>query len=175
MCLGCSPSVKIGEFFYYCILVHRLRKLKTLEFIVFEWFERMEPNNTTLYDPRIRSKPVHPWVSAKIFSGGATSKFRLFFSGCWRCSVKGLLQTLCPFYPITLVCVGWTSILYLLSVDCNVFSTSAIRNAFSFHNVPNIHFLERFLLISHSSAKEHTRWKIKKARHSRKTVSSNEQ
>jgi len=35
MFLGCSPSVKSAEHFDYCVLVHRLRKLTTLEFIVF--------------------------------------------------------------------------------------------------------------------------------------------
>ena len=31
----------------------------------------------------------------------------------------------------------------------NVFYTSAIRYAFSFHKLPNIHFFEHFLQISH--------------------------
>jgi len=39
-----------------------LMKLTTLAFIVFEWLKRIETNSTTLYDPRIRSKSVHPWT-----------------------------------------------------------------------------------------------------------------
>ena len=40
--------------------LYRLEKLITLAFIVFEWLKIIEPNSTTLCDPRIRSKSVHP-------------------------------------------------------------------------------------------------------------------
>ena len=46
-----------------------------------------------------------------------------------------------------LVCIGLTSI---LSFVWNGFYTSAIRNAFSFHKPPKIHFIEHFLQISHN-------------------------
>jgi len=47
--------------------VHRLRKLTTVAFIVFEQLKRIEPNSTTLYDPRTKSKAVHPWSQQKFF------------------------------------------------------------------------------------------------------------
>jgi len=79
----------------YC----RLRKLTTLAFNVFEWLERIEPNSTALYDQRIRSKSVHPWASAEIFLGEATSKFCLSFSDCWRYNANKRLQNALPFLP----------------------------------------------------------------------------
>jgi len=36
----------------------------------FELLERTEPNSTTFYDPRIRSKSVHRWASAEFFQVG---------------------------------------------------------------------------------------------------------
>jgi len=59
-----------------------------LAFIVFKWLKRIEANSTTLYDPRIRSKSVHPWAPVQIISWGATSKFCLSFSGCWQCNAN---------------------------------------------------------------------------------------
>jgi len=61
-----------------------------------------------------------------------------------------------------------------------VFYTSAvIRNAFSFHKLPNIHFCQHFLQISHSLITINDQINIsgektKEVRHSRKTVSNNE-
>jgi len=84
---GCSPSVKIAEHLITAFSrLHTLRKLTTLEFIVFEWFEKIVPNSTTFYDPRMRSESVHLQASAENFSGGATSKLCLSFSSCWRSS-----------------------------------------------------------------------------------------
>jgi len=59
-------------------LVYRLRKLTTLAFMVFEWLTRIEPNSTTLYDPK---NSVHQLASAEIFPDGATSTFCLSFLG----------------------------------------------------------------------------------------------
>jgi len=123
--------------FWLLRLVHKLRKLKTLEFTVFEWFERIEPNSITLYDPRIRSKSVHPWASAKFFQGGKNLiLFRLLTMQCkWTFTKRFTVST-------SLICAEWTSILNLLSK--NVFSTPAIRNAISFHKLPNINFSSTF-------------------------------
>ena len=101
MFLGCSPRVKIVEilvtlFSIYC----RLRKLTTLAFIVFEWRKRIEPNSTTLYDPRVRSKSVQPRASAEIFLGVETSTFCLSISGCWRCNANARSQNALPFLPL---------------------------------------------------------------------------
>jgi len=40
---------------------------------------RIEPNSTTLYNPRIRSKSVHPWASAEIFPGGKAEILLILF------------------------------------------------------------------------------------------------
>jgi len=53
-------------------------------------------------------------------------------------------KTLYPFYPISLRWLMLNSQFFVW----NIFSTSAIRNAFSFHELPNIHFFEQFLQIS---------------------------
>ena len=37
------------------------------------------------------------WASAEIFPGGATSKFYLSFSSCWRCNVNERSQNALPF------------------------------------------------------------------------------
>jgi len=50
-------------------------------------------------------------------------------------------KTLYPLYPISLC---WLKINSQSFVE-NVFYTSAIRNALSFHELPNIHFFEHFL------------------------------
>jgi len=144
--LGCSPRVRNVERFDYCVY-YRFRKLTTLAFIAFEWLKGIEPNRITFSDPRIRSKPVHPRASVDIFQGGATSKFCLSFSGCWRCSASGYSQNALPFLPISLCWLNLNS----QSFVWNVFYTSAIRNAFSiFHKLSNIHFFEHFLEISHN-------------------------
>jgi len=83
--------------FWLLRLVYRLRKLTTLALIVFEWLKRIEANSTTFYDPRIRSKSVHPWASAEIFPMKTSSKYCLSFSGCWRCNANGRSQNALPF------------------------------------------------------------------------------
>ena len=65
--------------------------------------------------------------------------FRLLTMQC-----KWTFTNLYPFYPIGLC---WL-ILNSQSFVSNVFYTSAIRNAFSFHKLPDIHFFEHFLQIS---------------------------
>jgi len=116
-----------------------------LAFIVFVWLTWIESNSTTLYDPRIRSKSNSSMGVRRNFSrGGETSKFCLSFSGCWRCNVNGRSQNALSFYPISLCWLNLNSQYFVW----NVFCTSAIRNAFSFHKLSNIHFCERFLQIS---------------------------
>jgi len=53
-------------------------------------------------------------------------------------------KTLYPFYPSYLCWLNLVS----QSFVWNVFYTSAIRSAFSFHKLPNIHFFEHFQQIS---------------------------
>jgi len=125
--------------------VYRLGKLTTLACIVFEWLKRIEPKSTTFNYPRISSKSMHPWASAEIFQRGATSKFCLSFSGCWRRNANGRSQNSLPYlYPISLCWLNLNSQYFVW----NVFYNSAIRNAFSFHKLPNIHFFKHFLQIS---------------------------
>ena len=59
-----------------------------------------------------------------------------------------LHKTLYPFYAISLCWLNLNS----QSFVSNVFYTSAIRNALSFHTLPNIHCFEHFLVlqISHN-------------------------
>ena len=69
-------------------------------------------------------------------------------------------KTIYPFYPISLCWLNLNS----QSFVWNVFYTSAIRNVFSFHKLPNIHFFENFLQICHdlriiSTAR--TTWAVK--------------
>jgi len=56
-----------------------------------------------------------------------------------------------------------------------VFYTSAIRNAFAFNKLPNIHFCEHFLQIIHNlriiKAQININGEKQEVRHSRKTVS----
>ena len=54
--------------FWLLRLVYRSGKLVTLAFIIFEWLKRIETNSTALYDPRIRSKSVHPVDVRRTFS-----------------------------------------------------------------------------------------------------------
>jgi len=65
MFLGCSSRVKILELF----------DLTTLALIVFEWLKRVEPNSAPFYNQIIRSKLMHPWASAAMFSIKTTQNF----------------------------------------------------------------------------------------------------
>jgi len=86
--------------FWLLRLVYRSGKLTTFALIVFEWLKIIEPNSTTLYDPRFRSKSVYPMGVRRNFSRvEATSKFCLFFTGCWRCNANGCSQNALPFLP----------------------------------------------------------------------------
>ena len=161
--------------FWLLRLVYRLRKLTTLVFTVFEWLERTEPNGTTLYDPRIRLK-----------SGSASISVRRNFSRTQRQNFTYPLQvaddamqmdvhkTLYRFYSISLCRLNLKS----QSFVWNLFCTSAIRYAFSFHKLPNIIFwalsTNKSYFKNNQRPEQHNRGKNKKFRHSRKTLSSNE-
>jgi len=119
--------------FWLLRLRYTLRKLTTLAFKVLSDLKSIEPNSTTLYDRRID-------ISAsmgvrRIFSRGATPKFCLSFSGCWRCNTNGRSQNALSFLPISLCWVNLNTQFFVW----NVFCTSAIRNTFYFHKHPNIH------------------------------------
>ena len=80
------------------------------------------------------------------FSRGVTSKFAYPFQVSddakkWTFTKRFTLST-------PLVCAGLN--LNFQYFVWNVFYTSAIRNAFSFRKLPNIHFFAHFLLISHN-------------------------
>jgi len=125
-------------------LVYRLWKLTTSAFIVFDWLKRIEPISITLYDPRIRSKPVHPWASAELFPKGVEILLILFRLLTMQCIV--VHKTLHPFYPISLCWLDLNS----QSFVWNAFYTSAIRMLFLFYKLPDIHFSEHYLQISHN-------------------------
>ena len=115
-------------------LIYRLRTLTTLEFIVFEWLQRVEPNSTTLYDRRIEicaSMGVLRFFSR----GGQHRNFAYPFQVADDAMQMDVYKTLCTFYPISLCWLNLNS----QSFVWNVFYTSAIRNTFSFHKHLNIH------------------------------------
>jgi len=133
-------------------------KLTTSALTVFDWLKRIESieNGTTISTMLKQSAPyfmtqeldrnqcIHGRPQ-KIFQG-ATSKFFLSSSGCWRCNANGRSQNALPFYPISLCWLDLNS----QSFVWNVFYTSSIRNAFSFNELPNIHLWEHYLQISHN-------------------------
>jgi len=107
-------------------LVYGLRKLTGLAFIVFEWLKRIEAWSTTLYEPRIRSKSVHPWAPTKMFPCGQRRNYAYPFQTAGNAMQMDVHKTRYPFYQ--LVCTGWTSILNLLS---EMFSSFGYQKCFS--------------------------------------------
>jgi len=74
-----------------------------LAIIVSERLERMEPNSTTLYDPIIRSKSVHPLASAENSPGrGQRRNFVYLFQFADDAVQMDVHKTLYPFYSISL-------------------------------------------------------------------------
>jgi len=131
--LGCSPRVKIVELFYHCVWHIRSGKLVTLAFIVFEWLKKFEPNSTALYDPKIRSKSLHPVDVSRNFSRvGQRPNFAYPLQVTDDAMQMDVHKTLYPFYPISLCWLNLNS----QSVVWNIFCTSASRNAFLFINCP---------------------------------------
>jgi len=114
--------------------------------LAFEWLKIIEPNSTTLCYPRIKSKSVHPWASGEIFAVGQRWNFAYPFQVSHDAMQMDVHIMLYPFYSISLCWLNLNSQSFVL----NVFHTSGIRNAFSFHKLPNIHFFEHFLQISHN-------------------------
>ena len=90
MFLGCSLSLKIVELFDYCVLYIGWGNWQLWHL---SFFSGLKELNQTELRFRIRSKSVHPWVSAGIFPMKTTSKFCLSFSGCWRCDVMDVYKT----------------------------------------------------------------------------------
>ena len=106
-------------------------------------------------------------ASAEIFQEGTTLKLWLAypFQVADNAMQMDVHETLHPFFP-TSSC--WLSFNYQYFV-WNVFYTSAIRNGFSFHKLPNIHLFEHFLQIEFNNnqrPEQHERWANKKGRHS---------
>ena len=116
--------------FWLLCLAYKLRKLTTLAIIVCEWLKRIEPNRTTLYDPRIRSKSVHSWASAEIFPEGQSRNVAYPLQIADDAKQMDVHQTVYPFYHISLCWLNLKS----QSFVRNVFYASAIRNAFLFIN-----------------------------------------
>ena len=94
-CLNCRA-------FWLLSLVYRLSKLTKFAFIGSAWLERIETNSTTLYDPRIRSKPVHPWASAEIFPERKCRNFTYPFKVAEDAEQIYVHKMFYPFYPISL-------------------------------------------------------------------------
>jgi len=78
------------------------------------------------------------------FSTGQRRNFAYPFQVADDAMQMDIHKTLYPFYLIRL---SWLK-LNSQSFVWNVFYTSAIKNAFSFHKLPNIHFFEPLLQIS---------------------------
>jgi len=74
------------------------------------------------------------------------SKSCLSFSGCYDTIQTDIHKVLDHFYPIHLCQLNLNS----QSFVSKFFYTSAIRNAFSFHEPPNIPFFKHFSQISHN-------------------------
>ena len=79
-----------------------LRKPTTLAVIILEWLKRIEPTSTTPYDLNIRSKSVHPLVSAETFPGGQRRNFAYPFQVADFAMRMEVHKTLYLFYPISL-------------------------------------------------------------------------
>ena len=90
--------------FWQPLLVYSLRKLTTLAFIVFEWLKRIQPDSTTLYDPRIRSKSqcIHGRPRKVFPRGGQRRNFACPFQVADDAMQTDVHKTLYPFYPISL-------------------------------------------------------------------------
>jgi len=116
--------------------VYRSGKLVTLTFIIFEWLKRIEPNSTTLYDPRIRSKSVHPVDVRRNFSRvRQRPNFAYPLQVPEDATQMDVHRMLYPFYTMSLC---WLN-LNCQSFVWNIFCTWVGRNAFlSFRKLPNI-------------------------------------
>jgi len=80
------------------------------------------------------------------FQGEATSKFCLSFSGCWRWNANGPSQNALPFLPHYSVLIE--SQFSIFCLKC--FLHFGYQKRFSFYKLPNSHFFEHFLRISHN-------------------------
>jgi len=132
-----------------------------LAVIAFEWLKRIESNSHALWPARISSKSVHPWASAETFSGGGNVALSLIpFQVADDVMQMDVHKTLYCFYPTSLCWLNLNS----QSFVWNVFYTSAIRNAFSFHKLPNIHFSSTFCkeVINWEKSTARTTWAVKK-------------
>jgi len=92
---------------------------------------------------------------------------------------NGLELSTTAFAVLSLVCAGWTEITSEIFCPIFFYNSAIIRNTLSFHKLPNIHFCQHFLQISHNlrTINDHINIsgeKNKEVEHSRKTVSSNE-
>jgi len=135
MFLGCSPRVKIVELFDLLLLVYRLRKLTISLFVAFEWLKELNQTAPCFMTQELhRNQCIHG--RPKKYFQVTTSKFCLCFSGCWRCIANARSQNTLPFLPHKSVLVEPQISFFVW----NVFYTSVIRYAFSFHKLPNIHF-----------------------------------
>ena len=98
-------------------------------------------NCTTADSRRIRLKSMGAQIN---FSTGQRPNFAYPFQVADDAMQMDIHETLYPFYLIRLCWLKLNS----QSFVWNVFYTSAIKNAFSFHKLPIIHFLVPLLQIS---------------------------
>jgi len=107
MFLGCSPRVKIAELVELLRLVHRLRKLTTLQFVAFEELNQTAPRFMT--QELDRNQCIQ--VCRRFFRGKLRNLAYLF-----QVADDAMQKTFTKRFTLStpLVCAGWTSILNLL-------------------------------------------------------------
>jgi len=77
--------------------------------MVFDCPHRIELNSTMIYDPRLRSKSVHPWASAEILSVGQRRNFAYSLQVADDAMQMDVYKTLYPLYPINLCWLNLSS------------------------------------------------------------------
>jgi len=100
-----------------------------------------------------RNQCIH-WRLQKYFQGGNVTILLMVFrllTMQWKWN--GRSQNAFSFLSISLCWLNLNS----QSFVSNVFYTSAIRNAYSVHKLPNIHFFEHFLQLSHNFGQNNMR------------------
>jgi len=138
MFLGCSPRIKIN-------IQIQIKETDNFDILAFKWLWRIEPNSTKLFDPRIKSKPMHPWAFAENFPRGQRRNFAYPFQVADDAMWMDVHKTLYPFNPIN---VCWLNL--ILNRLHDMFSTLRLSEMlFLFINCL-ISIFEHFLQISHN-------------------------
>ena len=114
-----------------------------MDYIVFEWQKNWTKQHHALW-PKNMIKISASMGARRNISRGQRRNFAYPFQ-----IADEAMQTFTKRFAFStsLVCASWISSL-IFCLKC--FYTSAIRNAFSFHKLPNVHFFEHYLQISHN-------------------------